>query len=98
MRVDDPELSLLAAGVGAREPVDDLRRAQSLAEEREPVGAVAWVRVGLGGDRADVRLRPRHDRSDGQELGLGRDTPLTRGEIAGADRVRRDGVSHVRQS
>ena len=52
--------------------------AQALAQEREPVAAVARVRVRLRRDRADARLGPGHDRADGEELRLRRDAPLAR--------------------
>ena len=53
--VHDAELPDRAVVVGGREPVDDLLRREPLAEERQPLGAVARVRVRLGGDRAHVR-------------------------------------------
>ena len=91
VRVDDAELPLVAAVVGvgraARRPP---RRDSPLAQQREPVRPVARVRVRLGRDRADVRLGPRHDRADREELRLRRDAPLAGVEVAGGDRVRRD--------
>ena len=54
---------------------------------REPVRAVARVRVCLRRDRADVRLGPRDDRADGEELRLRRDAPLAGVEVARGDRV-----------
>ena len=93
-RVDDAELAVLAAVVGRRQPLDHLGRAQPLGEQREPVGAVARVRVGLRRDRPDTRLRPRHDRADREELRLRRDAPLRRLEVAGGDRVGCDDRTH----
>ncbi len=94
--VDHADLPLAAVVVGRGEPLDDLLRAQPLPQERQPVRAVAGVRVGLRRDGADARLGPRHHRADGQELRLGGDTPLARVEVAGGDRVRRDDrLSHT---
>ena len=89
LRVDDPELAMVASLVGSRQPVDDLLRGEPFAQELEPLRAVARVRVRLGRDRADVRLGPRDDGADGEELRLDRDAPLLRLEIDGDDRVRR---------
>ncbi len=93
LAVDDPELALVAAVVRLRQARDGLLRGEPVAQQREPVGPVARVRVRLRRDRADVRLGPRHDRADGEELRLRRHPPLPRLEVAGADRVRRDGPS-----
>ena len=45
--VDDAELSLVASFVEGDEPLDHLLRAHPLAQEREPLGSVARVRVRL---------------------------------------------------
>ena len=89
-RVDDTELALVTALVGADQPFHGLLGREPFAQEREALGAVTRVRVRLGGDRADVRLRPRYDRSDREELRLDGDAPLRRIEVAGGDRERRD--------
>ena len=52
--VDDAELTLVAAVVGLGQPLDDLLGRQTLPQEREPVRAVARVRVGLRRDRAHL--------------------------------------------
>ena len=88
--VDDAELPDRLVVVRGRQPVDDLPCVEPVAEEREPLGAVAGVRVGLRRDRADLRRGPRDDGADREELRLCRHAPLARVEIARADRVRRD--------
>ena len=88
--IDDPELAVGAALVRRGEPLDHLLGAEPVAQEREPSRAVAGIRVRLRRDRADVRLRPRDDRADREELRLRRHAPLPRLEVARADRVRRD--------
>src|SRR5919204_3334054 len=88
LSVDDPDLAVLAALVRLRQPLDDLLGGQPLAEQREPLGAVARIRPRLRGDRAHVRLRPRDERADGEELRLHRDAPLAAAEVATDDRVR----------
>ena len=89
-RVDDSELAALALVVGLGQPAHDLVGGQSLAQEREPVRAVAGVGVRLGRDGADLRLGPGNDRPDREELRLHRDAPLARVEVAGDDRVGAD--------
>ena len=95
-RVDDAELAVLASLVGLGERLDRLGGARAVAQEREPVRPVAWVRVRLGRDGADTRLGPRHHRADREELRLRGDAPVARLEVAGRDRVGRDDpVSHT---
>src|SRR5207247_4919238 len=74
--VDDAELAVVAPLVGGGKPLDRLLGGEAVTEQREAVRAVARVRVGLRRDRAYVRLRPRHERADGEELRLRRDSPL----------------------
>ena len=90
MAVDDSELPLVASVVGADEPAHDLVGGVSLPQQVESLRPVARIGVGLGRDRADVRLGPRHDRADGEELRLHGDSPLRGVEVAAGDRVRRD--------
>ena len=85
--VDHAELALVAVVVGCREALDDLLGAQPFAQQRQALGAVARVRVGLRRHGAHAGSRPRDDRADGQELRLGRHTPLSGLEITGGDRV-----------
>src|SRR5205807_10441196 len=70
LAVDDTELPLRAAAVGGSQPLDDLAGREPLPEQDEPVRAVARAGVGLRRDRTDVRLCPRNDRSDSEELRL----------------------------
>ena len=87
---------MVAALVLARELVDDLLGGEAFAKQLEPVRPVARVRVRLGRDGSDVRLRPGDDRADGEELRLDRDAPLLRVEVDGDDRVGREiGLSHT---
>lgn len=90
LAVDDAELSLGAAVVRLGQLPDDVLGRRSRTQQRETVGPVARVRPGLGRDRADERLRPGDDAADGEELRLDGDPPVTRSEVAGADRVGRD--------
>ena len=90
MGVDDAELPVVAPVVGRRQLRHRLLRVRALAQQREPVRAVTGVRVCLRGDRTGLRLSPRDDGADGEELRLRRDAPLARLEVAGGDRVRRD--------
>ena len=87
LTVDDSELALGPLFVRGGQPFDDLLRREALAQQHEPVRAVAGVRVRLRRDRADVRLRPGDHRADGEELRLDGDSPLTLLEVAGDDRV-----------
>src|SRR5581483_10320359 len=101
LAVDDAELPLVPSLVGGDEPSHHLVGVVPLAQQGEPVRSVARVRVCLRRDRADVRLRPRDDRADREELRLHGDAPLSRLEVARGDRVRRDDhpyVSSVRSS
>ena len=94
--IDHSELALVASLVLRDQPLDDLAGAQALAQEREPVRAVARVCVRLRRDSPHLRLGPRDDEADGEELGLDGYSPLLRLEIAGRDRERRDDrVSHT---
>ncbi len=90
LAVDHSDLTLLAAVVGLGQRRDHLLRGAALPQERESLGPVTRVRVGLRGDRADLCLGPGHDRADGEKLRLDGDSPLLRRDIAGDDRVRRD--------
>ena len=91
--IDDAELPLVSAVVGRRERVHDVLRAPSVAEERQPLGAVTRIRVRLRRDRADVRFRPRDDAAHREELRLHADSPLACVEIAGGDGIGRDDVT-----
>ena len=88
--VDDPDLALVPALVGLGQALDDLLGRESLPQKREAIGAVARIRVRLRRDGAHLRLRPGHDRPDGEELRLHGHAPLPGVEIARHDRVRRD--------
>ena len=79
-----------AATFTGDEDVDRLLRRVPLAQEREALRPVTGVRVRLRGDRADLRLRPRHDRSHREELRCHRYAPLSRMQVTGGDRERRD--------
>ena len=89
--VDDAQLPGFASFVVGGEPRDDLVGGTPLAEQREPVRPVARIGVRLRRDRADVRLGPRHDGADREELRLHRHAPLRCLEVAGDDREGRDG-------
>ena len=67
--VDHAELPLSAAVIRVGEAPDDVLRRHALAEERQPLGAVARVRPRLGRDRADERLGPGDDAAHGEEPG-----------------------------
>ncbi len=95
-RVDNTELAMLAPVVCLRESLYDLVGGHSLAEERKPVRPVARVRVRLCRDRADVRLGPRDNGADREELRLRCNSPLTCVEVARDDRVRRDDACAIR--
>ena len=88
--VDHPELTTVALVVRVGQSGDDGLRVQAVAQQCQPVRAVAGVRVRLRRDGARVRLSPGHDRPDGEELRLHRHTPLARVEVARDDRVRAD--------
>ena len=94
VRVDDPELALVAPAVAGGQLLDHLSRRRAAAQQREPFGAVPRVRVRLRGDRAGVRLGPRDNRAHREKLRLRRDTPLARIEVTRCDRVRRDESRH----
>ena len=94
-RVDAPDLPLVATLVGRRERLDRLLGRASLAQQRQPVGPVARVRVRLRRDRADVRFGPRDDRADREELRLHGDAPLPGLQVAGDDRIGGDQVGLV---
>ena len=88
--VDDPELALVSARVRVGQSRDRVLGGQAFTQEPQSVGAVARVRIRLGGDRADLRLGPGNQRADGEELRLRGYAPLSRLEVARDDRVRRD--------
>src|SRR5581483_67363 len=99
--VDDADLAFVAAVIRADETAHGLLGVGAFAQQCEAFRAVAWVRVRLGRDGADVRLGPRNDGADGQELRLHRDAPLPGVEVARGDGERRDDhpyVSSVRSS
>ena len=87
--IDDPELSVRALVVRRGQSVDHVLGREAFPQEREALGPIARIGIRLRRDRADVWLRPRDDRSDREELRLGRDPPLARSEIARTERVRR---------
>ncbi len=89
-RVDDTKLTVFTLGIGSCETLDHLLGTRPAAQQCEPVRAVTRVRIRLGRDRAHSGLRPGDDRSDREELGLGRDAPLPCLEVARRDRVGRD--------
>ncbi len=94
--VDDAELAVVAFVVGARQSLHDLVGGDTVAQQREPVGPVARIRVGLRRDRADPGLGPGHDRADREELRLRGDAPLAGVEVARGDRVSGDDrISHT---
>src|SRR5207244_13203932 len=76
--VDDAELALVATVVGTDQPPHDVVRGGALSQQREALRSVPRVRIRLRRDRADLGLRPRHDRADGEELRLPGDAPLAR--------------------
>ena len=94
LRVDDAELALVASLVGRRQPLHDLVGAEALAQQREPVRAVARVRVRLRRDRARPRAPPtgRPSRRRGTSTGRRRPTAPPRG------RRRRSSTSRRRLS
>ena len=96
-RIHDAQLPLVPAGVGGGQPLDDLVGGEALAQQCQAVRPVARVRLGLRRDRTDLRLGPRDDRADGEELRLRRDAPLPALEVAGADRVGCDDGSAIGQ-
>jgi hypothetical protein len=94
--VDDPDLALGTALVGAGQARDGVVGREPFAQEREALGAVARVGERLRGDRSDLGLGEGTDRADGEELRLHGDAPLPRLEVARRDRVRRDDrLSHT---
>src|SRR6185437_5095647 len=87
--IDDADLALRPGRIVAGEPVDGLLGAPPRRQELEAARPVRDVRGGLGGDGADLCLRPRHDRADGEKLRCDDDAPLACAEIA-----RHEGEGH----
>ena len=101
--IDNGELAAVGAGelVLGEELRERLFGREPLAEQLEAARSVPDVHVGLGGDRADARLRPGHYRSDREVAGSDRDAPIAVHRIIGDDRegvdVRREGASREKQ-
>ena len=88
LRVDHTDLSDRGAGIDGARRVECLLGGAPLIELFETAPPVRGFRERLGRDRADARLRPRHDRSDREHARLHTDAELARDRIASDDRVR----------
>jgi hypothetical protein len=83
--IDDTELPVVPALVCLGQAPHHLVGGMSGLEQLEPVRAVRHVGERLRGHGADLRLRPRDDRADGEKLRLHGDSPFPPLEVAGDD-------------
>ena len=87
-RVDDRHLARVASGVVRDERRQRLLGMHARGQQVEKLRAVTGVDVGLGGDRADARAGPGHDRADREPVRLDGDAELAGVGVARDDRVR----------
>jgi hypothetical protein len=75
--VDDAHLADAGVPVGGHELGERFLGGSAGRQELDPLEPVARIDEGLGGDRADARPEPRHERAHGKPAGLHGDAELT---------------------
>src|SRR5438093_1400942 len=83
--VDEAHLAPGGLFVGFHEALQDILRRDALFHHAEGLRPEGRVRVGLGRDRADPRLRERHHRADRDEFRFDRDPEVFRLRIESDD-------------
>ena len=94
--IDHPHLPHVALGVGGEEGGEGLGGRLARPHEVEAESSVRRVDEGLGGDGADARFRPGHDRAHREPVALYGHAKLARRGVTGHDGIgghRTDGWS-----
>jgi hypothetical protein len=86
--IDEADLAIVAALVGAEEAFEGGLGRGPLVHQREAFRTERRVRPRLGGDGADPGPRPRDDGPDAGEPGCDGDAQIARRRVRGHDRER----------